>query len=97
MLKEAGIDHEDGLKYTYYKGKGCRECNETGYRGRTGIYEVLPISHATRQMILDGVSTADLEIQAMKEGMATLHQAAVRKCQEGITTLEEVIRVTGEG
>lgn len=97
MLKEAGIDHKEGLKYTYYKGKGCPECNETGYRGRTGIYEVMPISHIMRQMILDGATTSDLEIQAMKEGMATLHKAAIRKCQEGITTLEEIIRVTGEG
>ncbi len=97
MLKEAGIDHKEGLKYTYYKGKGCRECNETGYRGRTGIYEVMPISTKMRQMILDGVSTADMEIQAIKEGMSTLHQVAILKCQEGITTLEEVLRVTGEG
>ncbi len=97
MLKEAGIDEEEGSKHTYYKGKGCRDCSETGYRGRTGIYEVMPISHDTRQMILDGASTIEMETQAVKEGMATLHQAAIRICQKGITTLEEIIRVTGEG
>ncbi len=97
MLKEAGINDEDGSKHTYYKGKGCRDCSETGYRGRTGIYEVMPISHTMRQLILDGASTPEMETQAVKEGMATLHEAAIKICQMGVTTLEEVIRVTGEG
>jgi type IV pilus assembly protein PilB len=97
MLREAGIDPTEGAKFTYYKGKGCAECNETGYRGRTGIYEVMPISPIMRRMVLEGASTADMEAQAVKEGMLTLHDAAITKCQTGITTLEEVFRVTGEG
>jgi type IV pilus assembly protein PilB len=97
MLREAGIDEKEGMTHKYYKGKGCVECNDTGYRGRTGIYEVLPVSPTVRRMILEGASTADMEAQAVKEGMLTLHGAAITKCQLGITTLEEVLRVTGEG
>jgi len=97
ILREVGIEAEDGKKHKYYKGKGCGECNGTGYRGRTGIYEVMPISVTMRRMILEGESSAELEAQAVKEGMITLHQAAISKCQLGITTLEEVLRVTGEG
>jgi len=97
MLREAGIDPTEGLKHSYYKGKGCPECNGTGYRGRTGIYEVMPISATMRRMILEQVSTADMEEQAVKEGMLTLHDAANTKCKMGVTTLEEVFRVTGEG
>lgn len=97
MLREAGIDEKEGMTHKYYKGKGCGECNGTGYRGRTGIYEVMPISPTTRRLILEGASTADMEEQSVKEGMLTLHQAAISKCQMGLTTLEEVLRVTGEG
>jgi type IV pilus assembly protein PilB len=97
MLREAGINIEEGTKRKFYKGKGCSDCNNTGYRGRTGIYEVMPISQIIRRLILEGASSADLEEQAVKEGMMTLHQAAIQKCQMGITTLEEVLRVTGEG
>ena len=97
MLREVGIDPEKGLKHPYYKGKGCGECNGTGYHGRTGIYEVMPISAHLRRMILEGASSAELEEQAVKEGMMTLHDAAIQKCQLGVTTLEEVLRVTGEG
>jgi type IV pilus assembly protein PilB len=96
ILREAGISEEEATTTTFYKGNGCPDCNGTGYRGRTGIYEVMPVSTDIRNMILEGASTTELEQQAIKEGMVTLHHAAINKAKEGATTLEEVIRVTGE-
>ena len=95
-LVEVGLDPEQLKKSVFYKGAGCPECNGTGYKGRTGIYEVMPISNKIKQMILDNASTRDLEDQAVKEGMLTLRAGACKKFERGITTIEEVLRVTGD-
>jgi type IV pilus assembly protein PilB len=95
-LREAGIDPDSVAGMTFYKGTGCIECNNIGYRGRTGIYEVMPITPKIRTMILDGKTTADLEAAAVQDGMLTLRHGAVLKFQRGITTVEEVLRVTGD-
>jgi type IV pilus assembly protein PilB len=79
---------------TFYRGAGCPTCNGTGMKGRVAIYEVMPISDTLRDMILEEASTAQLREQAQKEGMKTLRQAGMAKVVEGITTLEEVLRVT---
>jgi type IV pilus assembly protein PilB len=79
---------------TFYRGAGCASCNNTGMRGRVAIYEVMPISETLRDMILEEASTAELREQAQKEGMKTLRQAGLAKVVEGVTTLEEVLRVT---
>jgi len=79
---------------TFYRGAGCATCNFTGMKGRVAIYEVMPISETIRDMILEDASTAVLREQAQKEGMKTLRQAGMAKVLEGVTTVEEVVRVT---
>jgi len=79
---------------TFYRGAGCAVCNGTGMKGRVAIYEVMPISERLRDMILEEASTAELREQAQKEGMKTLRQAGMAKVVEGVTTVEEVLRVT---
>ena len=79
---------------TFYRGAGCPTCNFTGMKGRVAIYEVMPISETIRDMILEEASTAELREQAQREGMKTLRQAGMAKVLEGVTTVEEVVRVT---
>jgi len=77
-----------------YKGKGCSRCSGTGYKGRQGLYEVMPITGAIREMILDRSSTSDLRNKAREEGMITLREDGLLKIEKGITTVEEVLRET---
>ncbi len=75
-------------------GKGCRQCRNTGYLGRTGIFEVMPMSEKLRELINRRASLAELQKSAFAEGMVTLQQSAIDKMLRGITTFEEVVRVT---
>jgi len=77
-----------------YVGAGCSNCNNTGYFGRTAIYEVLPLRKDLQDMVLRNVSTADLKQEAVLHGMTTLRQSGIRKVIEGLTSVEEVLRVT---
>jgi len=79
---------------TLYRGAGLRHLQLHGMKGRVAIYEVMPISETIRDMILEDASTAVLREQAQKEGMKTLRQAGMAKVLEGVTTVEEVVRVT---
>ena len=76
-----------------YKGNGCNECGNSGYIGRTGIYEVLLVSERISKMILEHASTGDMERVAIEEGMITMKQDGYLKALEGVTTIEEVLRV----
>ncbi|KKQ66414.1 MAG: General secretory pathway protein E [Candidatus Daviesbacteria bacterium GW2011_GWA2_38_24] len=76
-----------------FKGGGCSECGNTGYQGRTGIYEVLTVSEKIHRLILERASTTEIEKQSVEEGMITMKQDGYLKALEGITTLEEVLRV----
>jgi type IV pilus assembly protein PilB len=78
----------------FYKGKGCNKCGNTGYRGRSGLYEFLPVSKKIKQMIVAGVSEADIKKAAQDEGMKDIFQVGIEKINEGVTSLEEVLRVT---
>jgi type IV pilus assembly protein PilB len=82
----------DGVKV--YEGKGCSECNGTGYSGRTGIFEVMVMSPEVERMVVTRASNADLRAQAIAEGMLTLRTAALEKLKRGVTTVEEVVGVT---
>ncbi len=93
LVRYGHVPHGRG-PVTFYRGAGCAACSFTGMKGRVAIYEVMPISEALRDMILDEASTADLREQAQKEGMKTLRQAGLAKVAEGVTTLEEILRVT---
>ena len=93
-VRELGLTPEDVTGTTFYRGKGCSNCNNTGYLGRQGVFEVMPTSSTIRRMILDRASTADLRKRAVQEGMMTLRQDALTKLKKGITTIEEVLRET---
>ena len=78
----------------FYKGKGCPACNFTGMKGRVAIYEVMPISEDLRSLILRNAPTAEIREVALAQGMKTLRQNALQKVLDGVTTVEEVLRVT---
>ncbi|NIM19534.1 MAG: type IV-A pilus assembly ATPase PilB [Candidatus Latescibacteria bacterium] len=94
-LRELGI-MENPDELSLYEAKGCVACNETGYSGRLGLYEVMPISPKIREMILERRSVADLKKQSIEEGMLTLRLDGLRKFKLGMTSLEEVLRETSE-
>jgi type II secretory ATPase GspE/PulE/Tfp pilus assembly ATPase PilB-like protein len=81
----------------FYKGKGCDACNKEGYKGRTGIYEVFTLTPEIEKMILSGkVSEYDVKQVTQKEGMVSMVQDGILKAMDGITTVEEIFRVTEE-
>jgi type IV pilus assembly protein PilB len=90
----ARIPAEEAAATTFYKGKGCDQCGQSGYRGRQGLYEVMAMSPELRRMIMHSASTDELRAQALKEGMLTLRMDGMLKARRGITTLEEVIKET---
>lgn len=84
---------EKESKLKLYRGSGCDECNKTGYLGRIGIFEVLPVSEKIARLILEHSTAGEIEKQAKEEGMVTMKQDGYLKALEGITSLEEVLRV----
>jgi len=93
-LKALGGDTREFSGITFFKGRGCEQCNSTGYKGRAGLYEVMALSAELRRMILKGASTSELQEQAVKEGMLTLRMDGLVKIRKGISTLEEVVKET---
>jgi len=86
----------EGGKVTIHRGKGCEGCGGTGYKGRTGIFEVLAASENISRLVLEHQPTQAIERQAIKEGMVTLKQDGFLKVLAGKTTVEEIMRVTRE-
>jgi type IV pilus assembly protein PilB len=78
----------------FYKGKGCPTCNFTGMKGRVAIYEVMPITEELRGLILKNAPTAEIHEVALVQGMRTLRQNGLQKVLDGVTSVEEVLRVT---
>lgn len=93
-LKSLGIKETD--KAVLFRGKKCRHCKNTGYKGRTAIFEILVMNDKIRELILQRASANVIKQQAVKMGMATLKQSGVKKALAGLTTIEEVLRVTEE-
>jgi type IV pilus assembly protein PilB len=93
LMQKLGVE-DDGT--VFYRGAGCGRCNGRGYSGRAAILEVLPVSEAIRRLVIKRASAAVIKNQAISEGMKTLRMVGVEKAREGITTLEEVLRVTSE-
>lgn len=91
--------HDIGLEEisSLYKGEGCEACFHSGYQGRTGVYEFMPVSHGIKQSLLQSVDASSLEAQAKKEGMRTLREEGALLATQGITTSAEVLRVTKGG
>ncbi len=92
-LRELGIN-EAPDELTLFEARGCLQCNDTGYAGRCGLYEVMPISAAIREMIIERRPSADLKQQAIKEQMLTLRGDGLEKFKKGTTSLEEILRET---
>jgi type IV pilus assembly protein PilB len=94
VLIELDVPDNERADFMDWQGKGCIECNNTGYRGRTGVFEVMPITASVRDMILDRAPTSEIKRQAMTEGMLTLRMDGIRKLRMGMTSAEEVMRET---
>jgi type IV pilus assembly protein PilB len=94
ILKDFGLTDEQLAKAQLWKGAGCKTCNGTGYKGRVALYEVMRFNEALKELVLQGASTAELKAAAVRQGMLTLRMAGIEKVLAGITTTEEVGRVT---
>jgi type IV pilus assembly protein PilB len=93
-LMEVGFTAEDAKSLKSFKGKGCSTCNNTGYKGRIGLYEVMEVNDDIRELILIGASSLELRKKAIEDGMITLRESGLQKIRAGLTTLEEVVRET---
>ena len=93
-LVEIGLSPEEAKKLKTYKGHGCVTCNNTGYKGRVGLYEVMEVTDEIRELILIGASALELRKKAIEDGMITLRESGLHKIRGGITTIEEVVRET---
>jgi type IV pilus assembly protein PilB len=93
-LIQAGFTPEDALSVVPMKGAGCEKCNNTGYKGRVGLYEVMEVTDDLRELVLVGASGLELRRRAIEDGMITLRQSGLRKVKDGLTTMEEVARET---
>jgi len=93
-LLKLGFSQEEAEKVTCYKGKGCPACNNTGYKGRVALYEVMPVKDELKELILEGASSAELKKSAIRLGMKSLRMSGLTKVAEGVTTIDEVLRVS---
>jgi type IV pilus assembly protein PilB len=93
-LVNVGFSPEEAKTFKTSKGKGCMACNETGYKGRVALYEVMLIKDNIKEAILQGASAMELRELGRKNGMQTLREAGLQKIRESMTTVEEVLRVT---
>jgi len=93
-LMEVGFSAADAKALKTFKGKGCATCNNTGYKGRIGLYEVMEVNDEIRELILIGASSLELRKKAIEDGMITLRESGLQKVRAGLTTLEEVVRET---
>jgi type IV pilus assembly protein PilB len=94
VLRELGISEADAKNAAFKEGKGCVDCNNTGYRGRLGVYEVMTITPKVRDLILDRAPTSQIKVQAVADGMLTLRADGLIKLKNGLTTAEEVLKET---
>ena len=93
-LQDIGFSPEEAKKVKVYKPKGCSSCHNTGYKGRTALFEVLEVSDDIKELILSKAQSKDIKTTAMKQGMLTLRQSGLYKISKGVTSVEEVLRVT---
>lgn len=93
-LIDIGFSSDEASQLKIYRGEGCSRCTNTGYKGRIGLFEVIDMTVAIQEMILQGASTLDMKHKALEEGMITLRESGLYKIRQGITTVEEVLRET---
>ena len=94
QLMELELRPEDVAGKMFYYGKGCDACNNTGYKGRQGLYEIMMLDDEMRDMIVKHASTQVLRVEAKKRGMRTLRQCGLLAIYDGVTSIEEVVRET---
>ena len=95
VTSRLGLSNEDISSSTYYRGRGCSRCKDTGFLGRMAILEVLSVTNALREQILHDTSSKVIKDLALKEGLKTLRLAGLEKAKAGLTSLDEVLRVSG--
>ena len=93
-LVQLGFPEEEAAGVKCYKGRGCSACNNSGYRGRIALYEVMPVGTEIKEMVLEGASADELKKTAIRMGMKTLRMSGLTKVLEGVTSIEEIMRVT---
>jgi len=93
-LIDIGFQGDEVGSFKVLKGRGCGNCNGTGYKGRIGLYEVMEISESIRDLIMVGATAVEIKRKALEEGMLTLRQSGLQKIKTGVTTIEEVLRET---
>lgn len=92
-LHRLGLKPDEGEEIVFYRGRGCDRCKGTGYKGRIGLFELMMMSEPIRELVLKGASTSQLGEQAISEGMRTLREDGILKVLEGMTTVDELLRV----
>ena len=93
-LIDAGVSPDEAPSYVCMRGKGCPACNNTGYKGRVGFYQVMPMREEIKELILNGANTAEIKRETMRIGIKTMRQSGLTKLKEGVTSFEEVLRIT---
>jgi len=93
-MVELGVPEDVAKDITAWRGKGCQHCAGTGFRGRTALYEMMGLTDQLRELILSGASAIELKRQAILDGMKSLRQSGIEKVADGVTSIEEVMRVT---
>jgi type IV pilus assembly protein PilB len=93
-LLDIGFKKEEKGTFKSYKGKGCSACGDSGYKGRIALYEVMPLKEEIKELVIKGATSIDLKKAAINSGMMTLRMSGLKKIKEGITSIEEVLRVT---
>ncbi len=93
-LTDLGVKLDVAQKLQLFKGAGCRNCSNTGYKGRIAIYEVMPFFDPLKELVLQGASTAEVKAEMIRQGVKTLRYSGITKLIEGVTTVEEVLRVS---
>ncbi len=91
-LLELGVREDELGTFVCYRGRGCPVCNDTGYRGRMALYEVMPMHEQVRELVLMGASAAEIKKESIRLGMITLRRSGINKLKAGVTSMEEVIR-----
>jgi len=94
VLIDLGVPPAEAARMEVFKGSGCATCGGTGYKGRIALYEVMPFTEPIKELVLNGASSAEIKRAAVREGMKTLRMSGVTKVAEGVTTIEEILRVT---
>jgi len=94
LLMELALPIEQARRYKFYYGRGCARCNNTGYKGRCGIYELLEVTDDIRDMIVGDASVDDIRTMARSQGMTTLRESGLKQIFDGVTTIDEVVRET---